>query len=147
MRVARRHVRGVGNDQIETLAAKRVEPVALHELHVVHGVAPRIFARDVQGRGGEFGRDKSRARPMSRDRHGNASAAGPEIERAARSIGVHTLERELDEQFGFGPRDQDGGGDLERKAVELAFSGEVGNRLPGAPAFHERKVAIALMIR
>src|SRR5437016_3452552 len=69
---------------------------------------------------GDIGADRARVWPRARNGKRNRAAAGAEIEHPRLVSGGDPLQRELDQQFGLGPRDQDVGRDVELEAVELA---------------------------
>ena len=147
MRIARRHVRRIGDDEVEAPAGQRVEPVALDELD--RRAVPRgVLARDRERRGRDVRRGDPRARARGarsrprcsrcrwRDRaRGTARPAGMRSSASSTSSSVS------------GRGISTAGVTLNAQAVELALSGEVGDRLARAPALDQRQIVPALARR
>ena len=108
MRIALRHVGGVGDDERETLR-HAFKPAALFELHVQRMLAA-IRPRHLQCVVTCVYADHACTRQLALDRQSQRAAAGAKIQHRGRL----PRQRQLDEQLGFWPRDQNGGRHGER---------------------------------
>ena len=101
-----------------------------------HVVTRGVAARDLKRVSGHVGGDHARAGDFEGERNGDASAAGADVDDHGARILSATRQRFLDDELGFGPRDEHVRSDLERQAPELTGADDVGHRLAadrGAP--------------
>ena len=133
--VAAGNVRWIGRDQVKAFAAKGSVPVAVQKAHR-DAVGCGIGAGDVErARAGVEGAH-AHVRAAVGNRDGDGAAAGAHVEQ--RRIWRQPFERQLDQQFGVGARDQHGVADGEIEAVEFAPADDVGDRLAGHAARDQR---------
>src|SRR2546423_4872296 len=104
MSVSYRDVRRVGHDQIELLRSERTEPVAENKVDF-SPVFVRVPPREGEGCFGSVRGDDREPRAFARESDGDRSAARSELQHARRSSGGKALERQLDQEFGFGAWD------------------------------------------
>ncbi len=84
-------------------------------------------------------------RPRGGDRQRHRTRTGAEVEHASLAIVRQASDRELDQQFGLGTRNQHIGRDLQIEPVEFAPSDQVGDRLAVAAAASERIEGLRLL--
>ena len=136
--VAVLHVRRVGGNQVERVV-DAVEIRRFDEVDaVVHPVALGVAGGDGQRVARDVGgRDPGR-RHFVRQADGDVAAAGADVGDLGRvereREAVQNLERFLDDELGFGPRDEHGGRHREIEAPELPDADDVGGRLAGDAA-------------
>lgn len=102
----RRHVRGIGDDQIEG-PGDAVEEVRQRERDsVVHPVSVRVAASDQQCCGRDVGGHDVRAGYFQRERHREAAASGADVHHRCRPARLRGFECLFDDQLAFGTGNQ-----------------------------------------
>ena len=96
-----------------------------------------VLTSELERLGRKVGREHARAGKLERQRERQATRPGSQIENLRlRDIGQE-LARAVDEQLGFGSRNQNARTDAEIAAIELSLSDQVGTRL-ALGAAHEQ---------
>ena len=133
VRVVRRDVGRVADDEVKALVRQRAKPVAVAQ--VQFQPEPRRVARcDGQRVGTGIDGRHARARPLSRQRQRNGAAAGAQIEHAAARIGRQQGQRPVDQRLGVVARVEHAGIDLQLQPIERLAACEIGHRLAGQAA-------------
>jgi len=125
MRVAGGHVGRVGDNQVEQFPGHRREPVALTNINRRPEPAG-IAARNGNCPGRDVDRDNGRRRAFQRQRDGDDARAGAEIKYPRRNQTVQSFKREVDQDFGFRPRNQHGRRNLKDAATEFGLADQIG---------------------
>ncbi len=113
------------------------EPVAFQAADVAGAERGGVGARKRKGAGRYVKRRHLRMRSFQRQRDGNTTGAGADIENVAAEIGRQAFEHEVNQQLGLGPRNQRGGRAAEVPSVELAVADQVGDGFAGNSPFDE----------
>ena len=103
--------------------------------------ASALRARHVQRGPRDVGGHHVHVRPLGGDAHRDAARAGADVGDAARQrrrIDRQQVEQLLDDELGFGPRNQHLGRDVEFAAPELLPAADVGGRLTAGAALDQR---------
>ncbi len=123
-----RDIGRIGNHHIEALAAHRIEPGSEAPGDLRQREGARVVPGHAKGRRRDIGAGDSGSGPLRGDRESDGAAAGAQIEDRALLIRRQTLQCELDQCFGFRPRYEHRGRDLERQRPEFAGAGQIGDR-------------------
>ena len=135
-------------ERCEGLEQGRGEEVGLEKSDAV-GKAKTggVVLGDRQSRGVEVGGGDAGGGKVGGEREGDGASAGADIEYvggavggAGGGLGCNPMEDGLDEELGFGARDEGVAGDMEVEAVKLLLVGEVLDGLFGSPASDESAV-------
>ena len=130
----------VGDDGVEGFGGgvEACEQIGLQENDAVGAVVGEsVFLRDGEGGLAGIDGDDGGGGEVGSEGDGDGSGAGAdvgEVQRVGGGLRGGPKEDLLDEEFGFGPRDEDGGGDAEGEAVELLRAGEVLQGFSGGAA-------------
>jgi hypothetical protein len=116
------------------------EQIGLHELDAIGDVmTPGVAGGDGQRGGRDVDGNNPRVREFSCQRDGEAAAAGADVDEAPRAIAIEAAVADrLDDELGFGARDEDRGGDLEVERPEFLAAGDEGYRLAARAPRDER---------
>ena len=142
MRVAGRDVGRVADDQVDLLIGReRGEPVAFDEAQVAGAEGRSVLAGERERIGRYVKRRHLRAwargLEFKRQRDGDASGAGADVEDMTGEVGGQAFEREIDKKLGLGARNQRSGRAAEIATIELAVANQVGDGLTGQATFDE----------
>ncbi len=123
------NVRWIGDDHVVDIVDCRV-PIA-DDARSTSSACVVALRRAIASASAEISVAVTRAiAARALDGERNGAGTGTEIQHAA--VSGDALQRELDQQFGFGTRNQYVGRDLEHQIPEVASSGDVGDRSSGA---------------
>ena len=95
--VVRADVRGIGNDHVESPSADGSRPVTGDEFDVGDVQLPGVLPRDLERFRTDIGCRDARQRSLLRDRDGDRTAPGTEIENAPFGTPGNLAQRKVDE--------------------------------------------------
>lgn len=127
-----------------------LDEVALQEMDaLLYVVAPAIEGGDGQGAGGDVGGvEVGQMRFADGKGDGDGAAAGADVghdgEMARYDFLAAGLQRDFDEQFGFGAWDEHAPVNDEVEPVKFFVAGEVGDRFLSCASFEQRQVVLLL---
>ena len=147
VRIILSHVGRVADDDIDMRISRQgIVPVALEEADVRDPVALCVVTGHGERRPGDVRGDNLPARPLLRDGQRDGAAARAHVDECQRFLPAVELEHRLDEQLGFGTRDQGIRRDVQGQGPEFTLAGQVGDRYALLALSNEFLKGIVLMV-